>query len=278
MSPGPRFRGDDDRGCGIDGASSRNDFDMNIADAHAFCAALPGATLDYKWRFEDSVHPVFSVGGKMFAMFSMKAERLVDQLLFKAHDDRFLELTDRPGITPSAYLARAKWVTLDRPTRVSDDELRALLTEAHAVIVGKLSKKLQAALCGGTESVDRAATSTQRRTVRKAASPTAEPAATKVASATSQRAGAKAASSTSRSAGTKAPSSTSKRAGTKLASSTSKPASTKVASSTSKPGTAKVPSSMPKSATGQVAPSTSKSVTRKASTPSRPASRKASPS
>ena len=55
---------------------------MNIARAHD-CAKLPGATRDLKWAFEDSVHPVFSVGAKMFARFTLAHDKLVDQLMFK---------------------------------------------------------------------------------------------------------------------------------------------------------------------------------------------------
>jgi predicted DNA-binding protein (MmcQ/YjbR family) len=122
---------------------------MTPKQAHAFCAKLPGATLDYKWRFGDSVHPVYSVGGKMFMIFSMKNEQLIDRLTIKAHDDRFLELTDREGFTPSPYLARSKWVTIDDLRRVPTPELKALMTEAHATILAKLSKKMQKTILEG---------------------------------------------------------------------------------------------------------------------------------
>jgi predicted DNA-binding protein (MmcQ/YjbR family) len=119
---------------------------MNVAKAHDFCATLRGATRDLKWAFEDSVHPVFSVGGRMFAMFSLKKDKLMDQLMFKVDDARFLELTDREGFAPAPYLARAKWVKVEGVKRVSDAELRQLLTEAHGVVLGKLSKKMQRAI------------------------------------------------------------------------------------------------------------------------------------
>ena len=122
---------------------------MNITRAHAFCAKLPGATRDLKWAFEDSVHPVFSVGGKMFAMFSMKADRLLDQLMFKADDARFLELTDREGFSPAPYLAKAKWVKVDGVQRLTDTEAKVLLTEAHHVVMARLSKKMQKAIADG---------------------------------------------------------------------------------------------------------------------------------
>lgn len=121
---------------------------MDIAKAHAYCAKLPGATRDLKWAQGDSVHPVFSVGGKMFAMFSQEAGKLVDQLMFKADDARFLELTDREGFAPAPYLAKAKWVKVD-PARLSDAEAKLLLTEAHQVVLGRLSKKMQREIAAG---------------------------------------------------------------------------------------------------------------------------------
>jgi predicted DNA-binding protein (MmcQ/YjbR family) len=160
---------------------------MDIHRAHAFCASLPGATLDYKWRFEDSVHPVFSVGGRMFAMFSMTKEKLTESLLFKADDDRFLELTDREGFVPSPYLARAKWVTLDTPKRLPDAELKALLTEAHAVILAKLSKKKQAEIMGAAGASTPVAKKAVARKVARPAIAKKAPAKTRAAAKRSTR-------------------------------------------------------------------------------------------
>ena len=114
---------------------------MNIAKAHVFCATLTGATRDIKWAFEDSSHAVFSVGGKMFAMFTLEKDKLVDGLSFKADDSRFLELTDRPGIIPAPYLARAKWVKLIDAKALSDADARSLLADAHRTVFAKLTKK-----------------------------------------------------------------------------------------------------------------------------------------
>ena len=121
---------------------------MNVTKAHAYCAKLPGATRDLKWAFEDSVHPVFSVGSKMFAMFTMRRDKLTDDLLFKAADERFLELTDRTGFTPAPYLARAKWVKVDTNV-LSDTEAKQLLTEAYQTVLAKLSKKMQREIAEG---------------------------------------------------------------------------------------------------------------------------------
>ena len=43
---------------------------------------------------------------------------------FKVEDERFLELTDRPGIIPAPYLARAKWIYVENAEALGDDEAR----------------------------------------------------------------------------------------------------------------------------------------------------------
>jgi len=80
---------------------------MNIKNAKALCLSLRGATEDIKWE----TNLVFSVGDKMFAV--TEADDKAKGISFKVDDDRFLELTDRPGIIPAPYLARAKWVYVE---------------------------------------------------------------------------------------------------------------------------------------------------------------------
>lgn len=116
---------------------------MNLTRAKKLCAGLPGATQDIKW--EDCL--VFSVGGKMFAATGNGPT--AKRISFKVDDDAFLALTDRPGIVPAPYLARAKWVQIDDPRAVSDEEAATLLKRAHEIVFGKLAKKLQKALAEG---------------------------------------------------------------------------------------------------------------------------------
>jgi predicted DNA-binding protein (MmcQ/YjbR family) len=127
----------------------RDDSIMNITKAHDFCAKLPGSTRDIKWAFGDSAHAVFSVGSKMFAMFTLKNDKLIDTLMFKADDARFLELTDREGFMPAPYLAKSHWVKVEGVKRMTDTEAKVLLTEAHHVVMAKLSKKMQKAIIEG---------------------------------------------------------------------------------------------------------------------------------
>jgi predicted DNA-binding protein (MmcQ/YjbR family) len=110
---------------------------MNLNKAKEFCRTLPGATEDIKW--ECSL--VFSVGDKMFA--AMDAKDTAKSISFKVDDDRFLELTDRDGIVPAPYLARAKWVMVQDLSKLPDAEAKALLRRAHELVFAKLTKKLQ---------------------------------------------------------------------------------------------------------------------------------------
>lgn len=107
----------------------------------AFCGGWPGVTRDIKWG--DNL--VFSVGGKMFVMTRADG-RGGGYLAFKVADERFLELTDQPGVIPAPYLARARWVSVTDPSRFFTAELQALLLDAYATVRAKLSKKLQAEL------------------------------------------------------------------------------------------------------------------------------------
>jgi len=67
-------------------------------------------------------------------------------LSFKVADERFLELTDQPGIIPAPYLARARWISITEPQRFATAELETFILDAYTLIRAKLTKKLQAEL------------------------------------------------------------------------------------------------------------------------------------
>ncbi|QBE63688.1 MmcQ/YjbR family DNA-binding protein [Pseudoduganella lutea] len=119
---------------------------MNIDKAKKLCAGLPGATQDIKW----TSCLVYSVGGKMFAITD--SDPKASRFSIKVDDDAFLGLTDRPGIIPAPYLARMKWVRIDDPKAVSDEEAATLLKRAHEIIFGKLTKKLQKQIAEGGDT------------------------------------------------------------------------------------------------------------------------------
>lgn len=110
---------------------------MDMEAVKAMCRTFPGCTEDIKWGAD----LVFSVGGKMFAVTG--AETSARGISFKVEDDRFLELTDRPGIMPAPYLARAKWIRVDDIASLGDAEAAELLRQSYELVFAKLTKTLQ---------------------------------------------------------------------------------------------------------------------------------------
>ena len=109
---------------------------MKLETLANFCRGLPGATEDIKWGSK----LVFSVGGKMFCVFSIETETLA-RVSFKVEDERFLEYTDRAEFIPAPYMARAKWVSLVKP--IGKAELEHCVRISHALVLAKLPKKTQ---------------------------------------------------------------------------------------------------------------------------------------
>lgn len=114
---------------------------LGAAQLDALCSQWPGVTRDTKW----GVDRVFSVGGKMFAVMPSDGSE-GGRLSCKVADERFLELTDQPGIIPAPYLARAHWISITEPQRFATAELEAFVLDAYTLVRAKLTKKLQAEL------------------------------------------------------------------------------------------------------------------------------------
>ena len=113
---------------------------MTREEIFAFCLQLPGARVDYKW----GSNQVFSVAhNKMFAIVDF----LGDNLAFKVDDALFLGYTDRPGIRPAPYLARAHWISMSgSQPPLNDEELGELLKRSHQLVARRLSRKQQVGL------------------------------------------------------------------------------------------------------------------------------------
>ncbi len=120
---------------------------MNVDKLRRHCATLPGATMDIKWG-ADECH---CVGGRMFAVFLVQ-QRANPSFSFKCDPERFLELTDRPGIIPAPYLARAHWVQVKAADALTDVQARALLARSHALVFAKLTRRAQSAISGNAPS------------------------------------------------------------------------------------------------------------------------------
>jgi predicted DNA-binding protein (MmcQ/YjbR family) len=114
---------------------------LRDTDLDALCADWPGVTRSIKWE----VDLVYSVANKMFVvMCTLGADR--GRFSFKVEPERFLELSDRPGMGPAPYTARAFWISVTEPERFSRDELSAYVRRSYELVRANLPKKAQAAL------------------------------------------------------------------------------------------------------------------------------------
>lgn len=115
----------------------------NIEWVRRFCLAMPGATEQVQWR--DDL--VFKVAGKMFAVMPLEAGGHAHPewpwLSLKCTPEEFAELTERPGVRPAAYLARAKWISLESEEAMERAEIERLLRKSYELVVAKLPRKAQ---------------------------------------------------------------------------------------------------------------------------------------
>jgi predicted DNA-binding protein (MmcQ/YjbR family) len=129
---------------------------VNIDWIRDLCLSFPHTTEQIQWG--DDL--VFKVAGKIHAITVLRPAKT--WLCFKVSPEKFSELTERPGIIPAPYLARAKWVALETQDALSPDELRILLRDSYDMVVAKLSRKGREALAPGKSRA-------QRRSATKAA-------------------------------------------------------------------------------------------------------------
>jgi predicted DNA-binding protein (MmcQ/YjbR family) len=116
---------------------------MDIDWIRDLCLSFPQTTEQIQWG--DDL--VFKVAGKIHAVTVLHPAKI--WLCFKVSPEKFAELTERPGIIPAPYLARAKWVALETKDALSSDELVILLRESYDMVVAKLPKKTREALASG---------------------------------------------------------------------------------------------------------------------------------
>ena len=117
---------------------------MDANQLESLCGTWPGVTRSVKW--EDDL--VFSVAGKMFVVTALRGPHK-GRISFKVDTDRFLELTDQPGMMPAPYMARAFWISISEQERFGDGIIEAFVRRSYELVRAGLSKKLQAKLGAG---------------------------------------------------------------------------------------------------------------------------------
>jgi len=104
------------------------------------CLSLPHATEQITW----GIDLTFRINGKIFAVTVLEPAKV--WLSFKCSAENFAELTERAGIIPAPYMARAQWVALETKDALQKEELAVLLRESFDLVFAKLPRKTREAL------------------------------------------------------------------------------------------------------------------------------------
>lgn len=112
---------------------------MDVELIRKYCLALPAVTEDIKWEHD----LCFSVGGKMFCVTSLDPPFGCS---FKVKDEEFEELSNRDGMMPAPYMARARWIKISDPSKLNKKEWEFYLHQSYELVKSRLTKKLRSEL------------------------------------------------------------------------------------------------------------------------------------
>lgn len=137
---------------------------MNIEWVRKLCMSFPHATEKISWGHDLT----FRVNEKIFAVTVLEPAPV--WLSFKCTPETFVELTERMGIIPAPYMARAKWVALETKEALGAEELKQLLRESYDLVFAKLPKKTQESITrSGNRDGGRTGTAKLRNKMKPAA-------------------------------------------------------------------------------------------------------------
>jgi predicted DNA-binding protein (MmcQ/YjbR family) len=116
---------------------------MNVSQLKEFCRGFSGVT---ETLYEDPYNfLVYTVGGKKFAYFKTShPERW--RFSTRVSPDRFIELTDVPGVKPARYRGRFHWITIVNVSSFPAVYLTELVKCSYQRAFASLSKARQAAI------------------------------------------------------------------------------------------------------------------------------------
>lgn len=112
---------------------------MTLDEYNTFCGSLPHTTNVVQWGDAS----VWKIGGKIFAVCSIWGDGQHEKISFKCSDLSYQILSEQEGIIPAPYLARAKWVQVQSPDAMNDEDLKAYIRTAYEIISKKLTKATQ---------------------------------------------------------------------------------------------------------------------------------------
>jgi predicted DNA-binding protein (MmcQ/YjbR family) len=119
---------------------------MDVAAVKEHCSRYPGVSS--RLYGPPSNVLVYYVGGRKFAYFKISEP---EQWRFSicTPPERFLELTDVPGIKPARYMARFRWITIVKVGAVPTAYLQELIAWSYTKALSGLSKRQQSAIADG---------------------------------------------------------------------------------------------------------------------------------
>jgi predicted DNA-binding protein (MmcQ/YjbR family) len=113
---------------------------VNVAHLKRFCRGFPNAAETLYGQPYNFL--VYSVGGRKFAYFkTSEPERW--RFSTRVTSDRFIELTDVPGVKPARYLGRFHWITIVDVSSFPASYLRELVEWSYQRAFASLSKSRQ---------------------------------------------------------------------------------------------------------------------------------------
>ncbi len=81
----------------------------------------------------------------MFVISALNPEA-ENMLSLKSDPEAFDELIEREGIVPAPYMARNKWIAVQKHCRIRQAELKELISTSYRLVFGKLPKKTRNAI------------------------------------------------------------------------------------------------------------------------------------
>lgn len=116
---------------------------MNIQDFYEYCLAKKGVTEHFPFD-EDTL--VFKVGGKIFALTSLKKWEEGDHSVnLKCDPEWAVELrSEYEAVNPGYHMSKIHWNTVAFNQDVSDKMIRQFIDHSYELVFKSLTKKAQA--------------------------------------------------------------------------------------------------------------------------------------
>jgi len=116
---------------------------MNVPQLKRFCREFPNVTETL--HGEPYNFLVYAVGGRKFAYFkTSEPERW--RFSLRVTPDRFVELTDVPGVKPARYRGRFGWITIVNVSSFPATYLQELVESSYQRARGLVSKARRRAI------------------------------------------------------------------------------------------------------------------------------------